>query len=346
MKKIKLETENEISNIYIGSELLDDVENYISDYENVIIITDNNVNKLYKEKFPTRCKKIVIGTGEKIKTLETVENIYNQFLEFDVDRSFFILGIGGGIVSDITGYAASTYMRGLKFGFVSSTLLSQVDASVGGKNGVNFKSYKNMIGTFNQPEFVLCDTQMLKTLSDREFINGLGEVVKHSLISSKKYFSFLKNNYKSILDRKNNAILEEIIFKSIKIKSEIVKRDERESGERKILNFGHTFGHAIEVNEKGMYSHGEAVSLGIILSLKLSIKLGIIDNEILKEIEQLLFILKLPVEIDKIKLQELIDLIEMDKKKAGETIDFILLKSIGEVEVRNISFNELKGFVL
>jgi len=356
MKNIKLKTENKISNIYIGSSILEDLENYISDYDNIIIITDSNVDKLYKSQFPTRCKKkIVTRTGEKIKTLETVENIYNKFLEFDVDRSYFIIGIGGGIVCDIAGFAASTYIRGLKFGFVSTTLLSQVDASVGGKNGVNFKSFKNMIGTFNQPEFVICDINMLNTLTEREFINGLGEVIKHSLISNEnKYFDYLENNYKKILDRTDKSVLEEIIYKSIIIKSEIVKKDEKEVGERKKLNFGHTFGHAIEVNEKGLFSHGEAVSLGIMLASKLSLTRGFISKDDYKRIEMLLSKLKLPIEFTKKKdkkdetniIELLLELILKDKKRVGDNIDFIFLKSIGEVDIKKISFKELRELSL
>ena len=345
MKTIKLETEKNISNIYIGSSILDDLNNYLFDYDNVVIITDTNVDRIYRSQFPARIKrKIVIGTGEKIKTLETIEGIYKQFLEFEVDRSYFIVGIGGGIVCDITGFAASTYMRGLKFGFVSTTLLSQVDASVGGKNGVNFHGFKNMIGTFNQPEFVLCDIAMLKSLSKREFINGLGEVIKHGLISDAEYFTFLESNFKEILLRRaeNDEVIEEIIFKSIKIKSEIVKRDEREIGERKILNFGHTFGHAIEKNEPGLYSHGEAVSSGIVIALKFSLEKDYISNNEFERVVKLLNNFNLPTKIDFDKYKLLLDLILKDKKRIGETIDFIFLKSIGIAEIEKVSFEELR----
>ena len=163
----------------------------------------------------------------------------------EADRASFIVGIGGGIVCDVTGYAASTYLRGLKFGFVASTLLAQVDAAVGGKNGVNWEGYKNMIGVFNQPDFVICDPLLLRTLPRREVLSGMAEVVKHALIADAGLFSYLEENGSGVLDLRPE-VMERLVCDSVRIKSSIVNRDEREKGERRLLNFGHTFGHALE----------------------------------------------------------------------------------------------------
>ena len=164
-----------------------------------VVITDRTVQDLYQKGFPS-CETITIGTGEPIKTLDTVRSIYDKLLEIETDRSTFIAGIGGGIVCDITGFAASTYLRGLRFGFVSTTLLSQVDASVGGKNGVNFKGYKNIVGVFSQPRFVICDFEMLKTLPKKEILSGFGEIVKHAVIGDKNLFSYLEKNHKTAIE--------------------------------------------------------------------------------------------------------------------------------------------------
>ncbi|RPH88082.1 MAG: 3-dehydroquinate synthase, partial [Desulfobacteraceae bacterium] len=226
----------------------------------VIRLTDSNVRRYYPKEFEAEAV-IEIGTGEKIKELETLRYIYERLVELQADRFSFLVGLGGGIVCDLTGFAASTYMRGISFGLVPTTLLAQVDAGVGGKNGVNFSGYKNMIGTFNQPEFVLCDPHFLKTLPSREISCGLAEMVKTAAIDDQALFSFLEKNVQPTL-RLDPQILETLVYRSLAIKAGIVTRDTREKGERRRLNFGHTLGHALE-KVTGL-SHGEAISLGMV----------------------------------------------------------------------------------
>ncbi|MDQ1354418.1 MAG: 3-dehydroquinate synthase, partial [Acidobacteriota bacterium] len=266
MKTIEIYGQTGLSKIAVG-EALENLEKYTSGAKKVII-TDENLNRLYHNRFPP-WDIIEIGTGEKIKTLETLEYIYKKLVELEIDRSCFIVGIGGGIVCDVTGFAASTFMRGLPFGFVSTSLLSQVDASVGGKNGVNFYGYKNMIGMFNQPNFVICDPEMLKTLPQKELISGFAEVVKHAAIGSEELFTFLEINFQKALDL-DGEILEKLIYDSVTIKADVVREDEKEKGKRRILNFGHTLGHALE-KTTGL-PHGEAVSLGMVFAAELSLK--------------------------------------------------------------------------
>ena len=308
--------------------------------ENVVIITDTNMRRYCLKDFPP-FEIIEIGTGEKIKNLDTVQSIYRKLVELEADRSSFIIGIGGGIVCDITGFVASTYMRGVRFGFVSSTLLSQVDASVGGKNGVTLNGYKNMVGLFNQPEFVICDMNLLRTLPEYEILCGLAEIVKHAAIADSDMFSYLEEHYEQALEL-DNVVIEKLIYDSLVIKSSIVNRDEKEEGERKKLNFGHTFGHAIE-KATGV-PHGEAVGVGMLVAAKLSAKRGHLQSEDVKRIEELLKKLKLPtiLPIDK---GTILDALRKDKKRRGDTIDFVLLHGIGKAVVQEISMKELENVV-
>ncbi|MEA1949641.1 MAG: 3-dehydroquinate synthase family protein, partial [Thermodesulfobacteriota bacterium] len=241
MKTLEIHGSTGDSTIRVGEKLLD-LGKYIPS-ENVVIITDVNVKRFYQNNFPPH-PVITIQTGEKIKNLDTVRSIYGELVELGVDRSTVIIGIGGGIVCDITGFVASTFLRGVKFGFVSSTLLSQVDASVGGKNGVNFKGYKNMVGVFSQPEFVICDLNLLNTLPQKEVLCGLAEIVKHAAIGDGDLFEYLEEHYRKALAL-DSAVIERLVYDSVVIKSAIVNKDEKEKGERRKLNFGHTFGHAI-----------------------------------------------------------------------------------------------------
>ena len=326
------------SNILIG-EGLENLQKYIAS-ERVVIITDSNVRRLYGKEFPP-CEVIEIGMGEKIKNLDTVKAIYRRLLELETDRSSFIVGIGGGVVCDIAGFAASTYMRGVPFGFVSSTLLSQVDASVGGKNGVNFEGYKNMVGVFNQPEFVICDLHLLKTLPQKEILCGLAEVVKHAAIGNSDLFAYLEEQDKKVLQL-DEKVLEKAVYDSILIKSGIVNRDEKEKGERRKLNFGHTLGHAIEKTTGA--PHGEAVSAGMVAASALSEKKGYLSTEEKKRIEALLKKFQLPTSVQ-IDGKRLLDAVRKDKKREGEEIHFVLLQGIGTAVVEKVSLNELETLV-
>jgi 3-dehydroquinate synthase len=257
------------------------------------------------------------------------------------NRSSFIVGIGGGIVCDIAGFVASTFMRGVRFGFVATTLLAQVDASVGGKNGVNFNGYKNMIGVFNQPEFVICDLDLLKTLSEREILCGFAEIVKHAAIGDADLFAFLEQNHENAraLD---GQIIERLVLDSVTLKSSIVSRDETERGERRILNFGHTFGHALE-KVMGV-PHGEAVSMGITIASALSVKRGLLAVEDERRILSLMKHLKLPTRIES-EHEQLFDALEKDKKRESNFINFVLLDGIGTAVVEKISLEELKDTI-
>ncbi len=303
----------------------------------IIVITDHNLERLYPnilEPF----ERIVIGEGETIKTLATVEMIYTRLIEMGADRKTFLLGFGGGIVTDITGFVAATYMRGVEFGFVSSTLLSQVDAGVGGKNGVNLGGYKNMVGTFNQPRFVICDVELLDTLSDREVLAGVAEITKSAIIADPELFEMLEGlSFEEL--RANKELLCRSIIASVNVKAAIVERDERESGERRKLNLGHTFAHAIEKLSDKMI-HGEAVAVGTKIATKISQKLGLISDLDAKRIidihTKLGFDLTPPLSVE-----ELFGAISKDKKAEEGYIYMVLPRTIGDCEVRKMSFGEV-----
>lgn len=323
----------------IPGESLKNLKNYVKEKQTVII-TDRNVNSLYGNLFKD-FPVIEIGTGERIKNLDTCKDIYEKFLELQLDRHSFIAGIGGGIVCDITGFVSSTYMRGLSFGFVATTLLAQVDASVGGKNGVNFKGYKNTIGTINQPEFVLCDFNLLKTLPKKELLCGFGEIIKHGAIESRKYFGFLEEHAEKILSL-DNSVIEKVVYESIKIKRKIVEKDEKEKGERKKLNFGHTFGHAIEKTTK--LNHGEAVAAGMILSNKVAGRKGFLTQKDEERFKTLINKLNLPLEIN-VEKALLLDAIEKDKKRNNQNIDFVIMEKIGKSRIIEIPIKELISII-
>ncbi|MBW1829699.1 MAG: 3-dehydroquinate synthase, partial [Deltaproteobacteria bacterium] len=283
MRTLEIKGITGTSRIMVG-ERLENLKDYIP-ADKFVIITDKNVGQIYGKDFP-ECEIIQISTGEKIKNIETLQYIYEKLLALEADRSVFIIGIGGGIVCDIAGFIASTYLRGVRFGFVSSTLLAQVDASVGGKNGVNFHGYKNMIGNFNQPEFVICDMNLLKTLPKREVLCGFGEIAKHAFIGDAGMCEFLEENYKKALNL-DEEVITRLVYDSVVIKSTIVNRDEREEGERKKLNFGHTFGHAIE-KTTDILLHGEAISVGMVVASHLSASKGLLSKQDVERIETLL----------------------------------------------------------
>ena len=338
MKTLEIQGSIKGSAIQVG-EKLQNLGNYIPE-ENVVIITDVNVKRFYQNKFPPH-PVITIQTGEKIKTLDTVRNIYGKLVEFGVDRSTVIVGIGGGIVCDITGFVASTFLRGVNFGFVSTTLLSQVDASVGGKNGVNFQGYKNMIGVFNQPEFVICDLNLLNTLPEKEVLCGLAEIVKHAAIGDGDLFQYLEEQYQKALAL-DSAVIERLVYDSVVIKSGIVNRDEKEKGERRKLNFGHTFGHAIE-KTVGV-RHGEAVSAGMVMASELSVKKGYLQAKNAQRIKTLLEDLKLPTHIHADK-KTVFDALQKDKKRKGDRIYFVFLEDMGKSFVDQISLKELEDII-
>ncbi len=335
METVTINTNSGRSNILIG-ESLQNLQRYVP-AARPIIITDVNVGKLYHLD-SMAAKVIIIGTGEEIKTLETVEDIYSQLISWGADRSAFIVGIGGGIVCDIAGFVASTYLRGVRFGFVATTLLAQVDAAIGGKNGVNFERYKNMVGLFQQPEFVICDPEVLKTLPQKEIACGLAEIVKHAAIADPDLFAYLERHAEDILELESRAV-KKVVSASVRIKASIVRRDETEKGERRILNFGHTFGHAIEF-ATGV-PHGEAVSLGMVYASNLSFKRGLLTDAENQRLQVLLNDLHLPTRFNS-KTEGVAEAIGKDKKRADVRIHFVLLNGIGNAVVEQIAVEELK----
>ncbi len=335
MKTFEIHGSTGDSYIHVG-ESLGNLERYMPS-EKVVLITDTNVKKYYENQFPAH-PLITLNTGEAVKTLDTVHNIYDELVKLEADRSTFIVGIGGGIVCDITGFAASTFLRGVRFGFVSATLLSQVDASVGGKNGVNFKGYKNLIGVFNQPDFVICDPGLLNTLPEKEILNGMAEIVKHAAIEDASLFSYLEKNFEKALAL-DTDVIEKLVYDSIVIKSGIVNQDELEKGARRKLNFGHTFGHAFE-KTVGV-SHGEAVSAGMVTAAAISVKRNLLPDEDAGRIKTLLQSIGLPVTI-RAERKKVFDALKKDKKRKGDHIYFVLLDGIGKAVVERIPIKELE----
>ncbi|MBK7095018.1 MAG: 3-dehydroquinate synthase [Saprospiraceae bacterium] len=306
-----------------------------------IYITDNNLNELYSSFLQDK-KVISIPYGEENKTISTVNTIYDQLIEFKADRKSFIVGFGGGMITDIAGFVASTYMRGTRFGFIPTSLLAMIDASIGGKNGVNHFNYKNMIGTITQPEFVVIDTVFLKTLPQEEFTNGLAESVKHLLISDQQRFSNFAEHINNVL-KKDISFLNDFINQQVKIKIDIVNEDELETGNRKKLNFGHTFGHPIE-KILGL-KHGFAVSIGMIIASEISKKFGYLNESDVHLIRDTLIKAGLPVSC-KMDKKKVIEIMSKDKKKNNDSIDFILLKQIGEAKIELIKIDQLAEMFL
>jgi 3-dehydroquinate synthase len=335
---LNIKTDSGSSIIYLG-ENLKKLETYLPKTK-IAIITDENIKRIYSRDFPD-VPVITIGTGEGIKSLDTVEFIIKKFIHHELDRSAFIVGIGGGIVSDITGFAASIFLRGVRFGFVSTSLLSQVDAGIGGKNGVNLDGFKNMIGVFNQPEFIICDINMLHTLPDVEISNGMAEIVKHALIADETLLEFIEKNRTKALQLEDDTVYR-LVRECVKIKASVVQQDERESGERRKLNFGHTIGHAIEsIEQKG---HGRAVSMGMAAAAAFSEQKGFLNQKEVLRINSLLKALKLPVSFDYSK-DEIIHAIGKDKKKQGDELFFVFLEKIGKAKLEKITLTELSDLL-
>ncbi len=335
MKDIRIKGSQSESQILVGEDFKN-FKNYLPNRK-VIVLTDDKVNTIYGEYFK-EYPLIVIGQTEKVKTLDTIGDILRKLIEYEADRKTFLLAVGGGIVTDIAGFAASTYMRGMEFGFISTTLLSQVDASVGGKCGVNLDGYKNMVGVFSQPNFVICDPKMLKTLDKADLHCGFAEIVKHTLIEDADMFSFIENNTDKLLSV-DNELIEKLVVNSVEIKSNVVNRDEKESGERRKLNFGHTFGHAAE-KVLGI-SHGNAVSLGMVIAAQLSVAKGLLSQNDYDRILKLLKALEMPTVIPE-RHAEILNALTMDKKREGDVIHFVLLNGIGKASIEPIKIEELK----
>ena len=296
----------------------------------VAIITNTTVSKLHLDTLIANINApqlhvVTIADGEEYKTLATVESILNELFAHKLDRKSLLIALGGGVIGDMTGFTASLYQRGIGFVQVPTTLLSQVDASVGGKTGVNNNYGKNLIGAFYQPEAVYIDTNFLKTLPKREFSAGIAEIVKMAVMFDKSYFEFLQE-----ADFSDKGQLEKVIERSVSLKAEVVNLDEKESGIRAVLNYGHTFGHVIE-NETGYktYLHGEAVSIGIVMANRLSVELGLMSEYESNLVTEFLIKHNLPVDYEIKDVDLFYDKFFLDKKSANNKLKFILAKGLG-----------------
>ncbi len=329
--------------IHIGSGLLgrfDLLAPYLA-HNRAAVVTNTTVGPLYLSKLKNLLSSNGVGTvsiilpdGEEYKNAETLGLIYDGLLRNRCERSTPLIALGGGVIGDMTGYAAATYLRGVPFIQVPTTLLAQVDSSVGGKTGINHPLGKNMIGAFYQPQVVLADIATLDTLPDSELSAGIAEVIKYGLIRDLPFFEWLEQNMEKLLARDIDA-LGYAIARSCQNKAEVVAADERESGERALLNLGHTFGHAIEVGMGyGAWLHGEAVAAGTIMAADLSCRLGWISIQDVNRIRQLFGRAKLPVVAPALKTGQYLELMGLDKKVVGGKIRFVLLKSIGNAVVR------------
>ena len=308
------------------------------DKENSIVITDENVFTANKKKFKG-WSTIVLNPGEEYKIQTTVDEVIEQLIAFEADRKTFLIGVGGGVVTDITGYVAAIYMRGLSFGFVPTSILAMVDAAIGGKNGIDVGVYKNIVGTIRQPAFLVYDYSFLKSLPQAEWINGFAEIIKHACIKDAKLFHLLeKKTLKEF--QKDLKNLGTLVRKNVEIKASVVQNDEFEKGERRLLNFGHTLGHAIE----NLYelSHGQAISIGMTAASKISEKVNGFN-----ESDRVMFLLdqyQLPTLADFDK-KRAIEVLKMDKKKAGGGMNYVLLEKIGKGTVQQIPLPQLEEFI-
>jgi 3-dehydroquinate synthase len=337
LEKIILNTPQACSEILIGESWLNAGE--LLPERGVAIISDENVSSLYGKDFPG-FPVFNITAGEESKNLRVIESLAEKLLAAGIDRSGFILAIGGGVVCDIGGFLASVYMRGIGCGYVSTTLLSQVDASTGGKNGVDLGGAKNIIGCFRQPEFVICDPSMLLTLPEQEYLSGLAEMIKTAIIGEKELFELLENHKTEVLKR-DPGLLEMMISRCVKFKAMVVSEDEQEKGLRKILNFGHTFGHAIEMH-RGV-KHGFAVAEGMVLATKFSYEEGMLGNTDRDRILGLLSSYGFRT-ADDIPAGEIQKLVQHDKKKSGNEISFVFANGIGSAVVKKITIDGIMGF--
>ncbi len=308
--------------------------------ENIVLLTDEIVFNLHKNKFEG-FKVIVVNGSEKNKIQSTIDFIVNELLEINVDKSWLLVGVGGGVITDMAGYTASIFKRGIKLGLVPTTILAMTDAAIGGKNGVNVGMYKNMVGTTYRATFILYDFSFLDTLPRTEFINGFAEIIKHACIKDEVMFNELE---KHTIDYylNNREALASLIEKNVAIKTDVVVADEFEKADRFQLNFGHTFGHAIE----NLYHlpHGFAVSIGMVMAAKVSEEINNFDSEAVRRLKKLLLQYDLPI-AQKMDKSKVLDLLAKDKKRTGEAINFVLLNHIGAGSVQKISFHTIESLL-
>ncbi len=312
----------------------------------ICVVTDSNVEKLYLKDVLNALQvpgftvtSFTIPAGEAHKNLDEIRKLYVHLIEQEFDRKDVLIALGGGVTGDMTGFAAATYLRGIRFVQVPTTLLSQVDSSIGGKTGVDFDSYKNMVGAFHQPSLVWLNVNTLQTLDEDQFASGMGEVLKHGLIRDASYYEWCLDHMGEIEDRQEE-ILKEMVVRSILIKRSIVQKDPMEKGERALLNFGHTAGHAIEKLKNFELSHGACVNLGIVAAAYISWKRQNIPEEIFYEIRDMSVAFGLPISYDSLEPSDILEAMKKDKKRIGETTRMILLKRLGNAYIDDTVSNE------
>ncbi len=337
MKKLNLNLGEKSYPIYIGENLLSQAD-YLTKHisgNQVMIVSNATVAPLYIDKVKSlltdfEVSEVILPDGEQYKNLDTVNQIFTSLLENRFDRSSTLIALGGGVVGDMTGYAAACYQRGVNFIQIPTTLLSQVDSSVGGKTGVNHPLGKNMIGAFYQPKAVIIDVDTLDTLPNREFSAGMAEVIKYGLLGNENFLSFIEKNVDSLMNKEKSSVID-AIYQSCKDKANIVAEDELEAGKRALLNLGHTFGHAIENSMGyGNYLHGEAISIGMYMAAVMSEKEGFIDQSQVSRVKSILENCELPTRLTgKINFSDFSKSMSVDKKVLKGKIRLVLLKPIG-----------------
>lgn len=303
------------------------------------VVTDSRVDQLYGAEvlniLDGKCRKAVkyvFPEGEAGKNLDTVKEIYRFLIEEGFERRDMLLALGGGVVGDITGYAAATYLRGIDFVQIPSTLLAQADSSIGGKTGVDFDGYKNMVGAFKMPRLVYMNLALLQTLEERQYFSGFAEVMKHGLIRDAAFYEWLIENMYEICER-DLQVLQEMLIRSCTVKKLVVEKDPEEQGDRALLNLGHTIGHAIEKAKNFTLYHGECVALGIVAAAYISWKRELLSMEEYYEVRDMFVPFYLPISIDDIDPEEILRLTKSDKKMEAGKIKFVLLKKIGKAVI-------------
>ncbi len=319
--------------------LADELEALDTSERKIAVIADSNTQKLFgiqvMEELAKCCKKVIMyafPAGEKSKTLDTVKDIYKALIEAKFDRRDMLVALGGGVVGDITGYTAATYLRGIDFIQIPTTLLAQADSSIGGKTGVDFDGYKNMVGAFYMPRLVYMNISTLKELDERQYYAGFAEVMKSALIKDALFYEWLLDHMYEIHDRELE-VLEEMVERSCTVKKLVVEKDPTEKGDRALLNFGHTIGHAIEKNQNFEMLHGECVALGMVAAAYLSWKHNWLSMEEYYEVRDMLVPFNLPISIDNLDTQAILELTKSDKKMEAGQIKFVLLKKVGKAVI-------------
>jgi 3-dehydroquinate synthase len=335
MRTLSYQFQHSNTKYYLGESLLQ-LGNYADPARSVLVL-DENVDKHHGHKLPG-WKKLVIPDGEENKSQDVLEQIINGLIELEADRKTMLIGIGGGMTSDLTGYASSIYMRGMPVGFVPTTLLAQVDASIGGKNGINHGKHKNLLGTIRQPEFILFDYSLPLTMPDDEWHNGFAEIIKYACIMDAALFTYLEENRDKAMQR-DVAVLEYLVERCVELKTKVVLEDEFEKASRRWLNFGHTLGHAVEKLEN--IAHGKAVAIGMVAAARISEKLSSLPVEQTNRLIRLISDYQLPVTMSSNK-EEVYNIFKMDKKREGDAIHFVLLEEIGKAITQAVPISELK----